>query len=184
MANNVTASEITSETYPLQNVPASAPYYVVDSVRAQCNSALIQGLTVKADFVVGTRDQKYRDELYSMRTAYDRAARGEQPLSLPDWYLWGFRTVTKAWEDAAQLARFREALAREDISHVTSGHPCSPHSYGIYVVDSASPSGCHLLWSAAHDLPGVDIVLRASGRHTCQGGQRGEMAARRAMTGG
>jgi hypothetical protein len=89
--------------------------------------------------------------------------------------------VTEAKRNCAQLAHFRDALARDDISHVTSGHPVSPNVYHVYVRDLKSPSGCHLIASAAHDLPGAEEVLRASGRHTCQGAQRGEMAARRAM---
>lgn len=162
--------------YPVSNVPAGAPSYVVDSVKAQCNSALNQALTVKAEYIVGARNRAQCDELESLRRKLD----GVKTHTDPFWFSWGFRTVTKAWEDAAQLALFREALARKDISHVTSGHPSFPgrYNYMVYVVNHSSPSGCHLLQSAAHDLPGVDIVLQASGRRTCQGGQRGDMANR------
>ncbi len=169
---------------PIQ-IPSGCPSYVWRSVQQQSDGALqraIDGSTA-AKWLESEAQQALSNEADQLRRAFD----GEKPNGVPvdqDWWLkWGYRTLTRAKRDAARLAHFREALTRKDISHVTSGHPCSPNVYHVYAIDPKSPSGCHLVESASHDLPGVEEVLAASGRRTCQGAQRGEQANRRAMTG-
>ena len=159
--------------------PADCPDYVVRSVQDQCNHPLRRALggAELAELELGLR-LKLRDELETMRAAFDGRA-----TSTAIWLKWGLRTVTRAHEDAIMLVKFREALARDDFSHVTSGHSVNPNTYHVYRRDSSSPSGCFLVASAGHDLPYVDTILAASKHRTCQGAQRGEMANRRAMGG-
>ena len=172
-------------SYPI-TVPAGCPSYVSNSVQARCDQALGQGLgSVHSPLacVEAQYRQHIEEEVHMLRRAVD----GEKPNGVPvaeDWWLrWGMRTVAKAWSDSAQLAAFREALTSPDYSHMTTGHPVSPDSYHVYRRDPSSPTGCQHVASAGHDLPGVEEVLQASGRSSCQGAQRGEMAIRRAMRG-
>lgn len=170
------------KTYPI-TIPAGCPSYVSDSVQTQCSGIFNRALAGESAASLNKAvSAKHREELFVLRRHLDA-----EPV-IPDgpagwWLKWGYRTVTKAWEDAAELAAFREALANPNVSHVTDGHTVSPNYYHVYGRDPSSPSGCYLIGSAAHDLPGVAEVLEASGRRTCQGAQRGEMAARRAMMG-
>jgi hypothetical protein len=186
-------TETTTETIvacPL-TPPAGCPSYVTKSVQQHCDQALNAALRgEKYEYIVAQRDQRRESELRTTREVVNAVAAGKvvQPNGVPleqDWWLrWGYQTVTRAWEDAAQLARFRDALAAPDFSHVTHGHTVNPNSYHVYRVDRRSPSGCMLVASAAHELPGAAIVLAASGKHATQGACRGDSAARRAMTGG
>ena len=164
-------AEVAQASYPI-HAPAGAPSYVVGSVQQACDRALREALTgVSLEGIARAARTRAEEELETCRRALD----GKNPSGLPyeeDWWLrWGYRTITRAWRDAEQLARFRDALARADVSHVTSGHPVMPNSYHVYAVDRTSPSGCLLIVSADHDLPGISSVL--GGRSTAQGGARG-----------
>jgi hypothetical protein len=153
--------------YPIA-IPAGVPDYVSDRVQACCDAALQAALAGEA--IAGierTTRMHERQELDAMRAAYD----GNRP-SAEAWYSWGHRTITGAWRDAETLARFRDALASDDLSHVTEGHPVMPHAYHAYRRDKG-PSGCWLAASAGHDLPGVAEILKTSGRVTSAGAERG-----------
>jgi hypothetical protein len=164
-----TASEAKLPSYPITK-PDGCPSNVTRSVQEQCDAALRDALAgTRTEHLDSAARNAARDELYCLRRIVD----GLPTYSDTWWIKWGFRTVTKAKEDAAHLAEFRDALAREDVSHVTHGHPVDPHTYNVYARDPKSPSGCHLIASASHYLPGVDQVLAASGRQTYAGGQRG-----------
>jgi hypothetical protein len=179
-----------SAVYPIAP-PPEAPSYVVESVQNQCNSALRSALRGdKLEYIEAEAAKQARSEAHVLRQALDSLLLGGDNSGpngvrvAQDWWLrWGYRTVVRALEDAAQLARFRDALARGDFSHVTSGHSVSPNSYHVYAADPASPSGCHHVASAPHTLPGAEQVLAESKHGTCQGAQRGEMAVRAAMRG-
>jgi len=161
--------------YPIK-VPPGCPSYIASSVQNQCNGALARavGALTSATHLEQEAKRALSDECEMLRRATDKLLAGDAVASPESWWLsWGYRTVTGAKENAARLAHFREALARSDFSHVTSGHPVSPHTYHVYVRVDASPSGCHLASSAGHDLPGVEAVLAASGRSTTAGAQRG-----------
>jgi len=167
---------MTTHVYPI-TPPEGCPSYVVDSVQKHCNYAFNQAFNgVSTNLLDRAYAQAMSNELQAMRSAYD-----EKTTTSEWWLKWGHRTVTRAFDDAASLGHFRDALANPDVSHVTSGHPCSPNVYHVYVRDPKSPSGCHLIGSACRDLPGVEIIL--AGRRTCQGGQRWEMANRAALRG-
>lgn len=177
-------SDLEMFEYPL-NMPTGCPSYVARSVQEQCTGAVRRALEghsaeqLRNEFV-----RAISDEARTMRAAIDgMLANGIGEDHRGWWIRWGYRTVTEARSNAWRLAEFRDALARDDLSHVTSGHSVSPHTYHVYRRDQGSPSGCLLVASAGHDLPGVDIVLARSGRHTVQGAQRGEMANRRALRG-
>jgi len=153
------------QTYPL-NVPAGMPGYVVRSVQERCNLALQEALSGTLPRCQDALLTQLRNEVDDMRRAYDGGLG-----STCEWRQWGTRTVTRACEDAVQLAKFRDALARPDVSHVTHGHPVNPRTYHVYRRDNSSPSGCALVASAGHDLPGVETVLM--GRSTEAGALRG-----------
>ena len=183
------ATPCESAVYPIAP-PPEAPSYVVESVQKQCNAALRSALRGdKLEYIEAEAAKAARSESHTLRQALDSLLLGKDGRSngvrvAQDWWLrWGYRTVVQALEDATQLARFRDALARADFSHVTSGHSVSPSSYHVYATDPASPSGCHHVASAPHKLPGAEHVLAESEHGTCHGGQRGEMASRAAMRG-
>lgn len=169
---NPTASQ---QIYPI-NPPKEVPGYVVESVQSQCNSALTHGLENPSATIRHIKDQKIQTELWALRECIAGNKSSNDP-----WVSWGYHTVSQAWQDAERLALFREALGRDDISHVTNGHSVSRDAYHIYRRDMSSPSGCILVTSISKNLPGVSIVMK--GHLTCAGGERGEMAARAMMRG-
>lgn len=154
--------------------PKGCPSYVTDSVQRHCNQALNQALSgEEVQSIEATKSLKMENELCQLRRAIDDDMCHMQKGSSNWWIFWGYRTITAAWSNAVQLAKFRDALANISLSHVTNSHPVNPNAYHVYVRDSNSPSGCHHICSAAHDLPGVDIVLNASKHSVSQGGLRG-----------
>lgn len=81
-------------------------------------------------------------------------------------------------DELAQL--FADLLAAPDFSHVTSGHPVSPDRYHVYQRDADSPTKCLHAYSFRKNERHA-AILRAAGRGTCSGGQRGEAATRAAL---
>ena len=67
------------------------------------------------------------------------------------------------------LLRFRDALASENFSHVTNGHPTQRivRCFNVYKRDNG-PSGCLLMASIAQETPGAPGDLgRVSRKRAC-----------------
>ena len=122
-------------------------------------------------------DQAIYTELTALRSHLDGTNNGTHEA----WIKWGYRIIVLAWKDAEAVASVRDALAAEDFSHMTSGHPVSPNCYHVYRRDAKSPSQCVLVASCGKGTPGIDQVIK--GHSACVGGERGETSIRRSMRG-
>jgi hypothetical protein len=161
--------------YPI-SPPGGIPSYVTESVQQQCDRALAS--VFSGETVERLRESYVRElesEVKSMRLAYAGSMTPGNGSSSTPWISWGYRTVTEALRHALTLAEFRDALASPRFSHVTHGHPVSPHAFHVYGQDISSPSGCKLVCSIGMDSPGAREILAASRHGTIAGGERGEM---------
>lgn len=149
-----------------------------------------QTLRSKLESIAGLADRESADYIRMRYIAALRSAARLLPKALAgtivgdvEYTIQSGDAEWRALEKELHYREFEDALTAEDFSHVSHRSWCGRNQLHVYRRDVDSPTQCLLRTSGDGDDPRIQAIMRRRGKHSVLGGQRGEMACRRALRG-